>query len=99
MEVKEPSAKYLVRPRYKQTEVGVIPEEWNVKTIDSIAVVTSGGTPSRQIAEYWDGDIPWATTAEINWDTICETAQSITAMGLVNSAAKLIDLAPGLRIP
>jgi type I restriction enzyme S subunit len=78
---------------YKQTEVGVIPEDWNVKTIDSIAVVTSGGTPSRQIADFWNGDIPWATTTEINWDTIRETAQSITAMGLANSAAKLI--APG----
>jgi type I restriction enzyme S subunit len=30
MEVRESSAKYLVRPRYKQTEVGVIPEDWTV---------------------------------------------------------------------
>lgn len=78
---------------YKQTEVGVIPEDWDVKTIDSIAVVTSGGTPSRKIADYWNGEIPWATTTEINWDTIRETAQSITAMGLASSATKLI--APG----
>ncbi|NMG16920.1 restriction endonuclease subunit S [Aromatoleum bremense] len=33
MEVMEPSAKYLAKPAYKQTEVGVIPEEWEVKTI------------------------------------------------------------------
>ena len=31
-----------VKPGYKQTEVGVIPEEWNVKTIDQVAFVTSG---------------------------------------------------------
>jgi len=28
MEVREPSAKYLARAGYKQTEVGVIPEDW-----------------------------------------------------------------------
>jgi len=31
-----------VRPGYKQTEVGVIPEDWEVKTIDQVAFVTSG---------------------------------------------------------
>ena len=31
-----------VKPGYTQTEVGVIPEEWNVKTIDQVAFVTSG---------------------------------------------------------
>ena len=30
MEVMEPSAKYLVQPLYKRTEVGVIPEDWDV---------------------------------------------------------------------
>ena len=33
MEVKEPTAKYLGRPHFKQTEVGVIPEEWEVKSL------------------------------------------------------------------
>jgi type I restriction enzyme S subunit len=31
-----------VKPGYKQTEVGVIPKDWEAKTIDSIAFVTSG---------------------------------------------------------
>ncbi len=33
MEVREPSAKYLARSGYKQTEVGVIPEDWGVSTV------------------------------------------------------------------
>lgn len=37
MEVREPSAKYLVRPAYKQTEVGLIPEDWNASTLEGIA--------------------------------------------------------------
>jgi type I restriction enzyme S subunit len=31
-----------MKPGYKQTEVGVIPEEWEVKTIDQVSFVTSG---------------------------------------------------------
>jgi type I restriction enzyme, S subunit len=31
-----------VKPGYKQTEVGVIPDEWDVKTVDQVAFVTSG---------------------------------------------------------
>lgn len=41
MEVKEPCARYLVQPAYKQTEVGVIPEDWD------IAVLNSLGKPGR----------------------------------------------------
>jgi len=31
-----------LKPGYKQTEVGVIPEEWEAKTIDQVGFVTSG---------------------------------------------------------
>jgi type I restriction enzyme S subunit len=43
VEVKEPSARYLAPPRYKQTEVGTIPEDWEVKQIgDFEPFITSG---------------------------------------------------------
>ena len=32
----------MISPGYKQTEVGVIPEDWEVKTIDQVSFVTSG---------------------------------------------------------
>ncbi len=78
---------------YKQTEAGVIPEDWDVQTLGSIASIASGGTPSRRMPEYWNGDIPWVTTTEIAFNTIRETEQSISILGLKNSAARL--LAPG----
>jgi type I restriction enzyme S subunit len=43
MEVKESSARYLAKPAYKQTDVGMIPEDWEVKPIGDIhPFVTSG---------------------------------------------------------
>jgi len=43
---------------YKKTEVGVIPEDWELKTIGDIGSVSSGGTPSRTNPLYWNGSIP-----------------------------------------
>ncbi len=42
MEVKEPSAKYLVRPRYKETEVGVIPDDWELRKLGELATFRTG---------------------------------------------------------
>ena len=80
----------VVRAGYKQTEVGVIPEDWRVQTIGEMAIVRSGGTPSREIQTYWNGAIPWITTSQIDFNTISEAEQFITEDGLKNSAAKLL---------
>ena len=42
MEVREPSAKYLAGSGYKQTEVGVIPEDWNVKSLGKFLALQRG---------------------------------------------------------
>lgn len=36
MELSEPSAKYLVEPGFKQTEVGLIPQEWSAPALGEI---------------------------------------------------------------
>ncbi len=79
-----------VKPGYKQTEVGIIPEEWEVKPLGELASVTAGGTPSRTNAQYWNGDIPWVTTSEVDTCTINHAEQFITKEGLNNSAAKFL---------
>ena len=43
----------------------MVPNGWKIKTIEEIATVSSGGTPNRKVAEYWIGEIPWVTTAEV----------------------------------
>ena len=42
MEVREARAEYLAKPGVKQTEVGEIPEDWTVQSINSIAQVKGG---------------------------------------------------------
>ncbi len=54
--------------------------------------VTGGGTPPRQVAEYWNGPIPWASVKDFKEGTssIESTQESITKIGLGASTSKLI---------
>jgi type I restriction enzyme S subunit len=53
---------------YKQTEVGVIPEDWEVKTVDELASkVGSGKTPSGGSTVYVDQGIPLVRSQNVGW--------------------------------
>ena len=75
----------------KETEVGPMPESWELKPISSHFSVVSGGTPSRRVREFWmDGTIPWVKTIEIDYCVITNTEEYITQLGLEQSAAKIL---------
>jgi type I restriction enzyme S subunit len=75
----------------KETAIGPTPMSWNLTSIDDRFLVVSGGTPSRGVAAYWSsGTIPWVKTGEIDYSTINETEEHITAEGLEDSAARLL---------
>jgi type I restriction enzyme S subunit len=76
--------------RFKQTEVGEIPESWSLAKIGDTFAVTSGGTPSRDRPEFWGGDIPWVKTGEVAFSVITDTEEKITALGLAGSSAKIV---------
>lgn len=69
--------------------IGMIPSSWEAKRIKFVARLASGGTPSREYPEYWDGDIPWVKTGELKDGFIFETEERITDIGLSNSSARL----------
>lgn len=58
-------------------------------SLGSVTKVTSGGTPARDNACYWNGDIPWVKTGELLDGEIYKTEECITKAGLENSSAKL----------
>ena len=48
--------------------------EWkDYKISDICSNVCSGGTPPSKHSEYYDGDIPWLNTTEINFNRIYNT--------------------------
>lgn len=65
--------------------------EWKEYKLGEIASkITSGGTPKSSEASFYDGDIPWLNTKEINFNRIVKTERCITEEGLNNSSAKWI---------
>jgi type I restriction enzyme, S subunit len=57
--------------------------------LDVIADTTSGGTPTRGNSRYYDGDIPWIKSGELEDDVIDHAEEFITEDGLHNSSAKV----------
>ena len=67
--------------------------DWTECTIGELGFVIGGGTPSREIAGYWDGCIPWLTPGEVTAidEKYIQTSQDcISEIGLAKSGARLI---------
>lgn len=68
---------------------------WRKVRLGEILSVSGGGTPSTRNSEYWNGDIPWLTPAEVSQHSsrfIKETERSISKKGLESSSAKLMPI-------
>jgi type I restriction enzyme, S subunit len=58
--------------------------------LDDLITMKGGGTPSKKIKEYWDGDIPWASVKDLTSTCLSKTQDYITKAGLENSNSNLI---------
>ena len=74
---------------YKDSAVGIIPQEWEVKRLGSIAKCFSGGTPKSESEEMYGGTIPFIRSGEIHGD---KTALYLTDDGLRKSSAKMVNV-------
>ena len=52
--------------------------------------ICSGGTPSSKRHDYYDGNVPWLRTQDIDFNVIDQTSATISDEGLRNSAAQWI---------
>ena len=78
--------------KFKKTKIGEIPEEWRVISISEICNVFTGGTPLTSKEEYWNGNIRWMSSGEVNNKRIIEVEKRITEEGLKKSNARLLPV-------
>ncbi|OAI07598.1 restriction endonuclease subunit S [Methylomonas methanica] len=97
-QVAEASVKYLAEAAgqtlpagYKQTEVGVIPIDWELSTIGSYTTWMSGGTPSRSNDEFWNGSIPWISGSTLKSFEISTSDQFLSEVA-VTAGSKMAPL-------
>ncbi len=73
-----------------ESELGMIPEGWEVASFFDIAEIMSGGTPKTTEATYWNGDIPFYTPKDAPTSFfVTTTEKSITEVGLLSCASDL----------
>lgn len=58
--------------------------------------IYGGGTPKTSVAEYYQGNIPWLRTQEVDWNYIDDTEMKISQTAVEHSQAELIP--PGCII-
>ncbi|CAC9614557.1 Type I restriction-modification system, specificity subunit S [uncultured Gammaproteobacteria bacterium] len=77
---------------YRQTEVGVIPDDWEVVRLGKIGNFIGGGTPSTKIKEYWNGSIPWVSSSDLTEENIYQIHKHrfITDSAIGKSATKKV---------
>ena len=64
---------------YKMTELGLIPNDWEVKTFGDVGKgFSAGATPYRQVDRYYEGDIKWVSSGELDYNVIQETQEHIS---------------------
>jgi type I restriction enzyme S subunit len=80
-----------VPPGYRQTEVGVIPEDWEVNRLQDFGQWKGGATPSMRNPAYWiGGTIPWASSGDIKVVLLEETHLKITEAAVKQTSTSLL---------
>jgi len=69
--------------------------EWIDITLEEVATIQIGGTPTRAISSYWSNEygsgFPWVSIADLKHSVVTETKERITERGIKNSNTKLIN--------
>jgi len=70
-----------------------ISSSWRAVPLRECTEIVSGSTPSREIAEYWGGTIPWATPkdlSDLGGPILEDTPEYITEQGFKSCSTQLL---------
>ena len=67
----------------KETEIGLVPEGWEVVNLGALGRIGNGSTPKRATSHYWiGGTYPWLTSAKVYDRNIVVAEQFVTESAL-----------------
>jgi len=73
-----------------QTRMHGFSAAWSDTTLGDVTDVVGGGTPARSVAEFWGGNVPWATVKDISNFNPAGTQEYITAAAVQGSASRVV---------
>ena len=70
------------RPGYKQTELGEIPEDWEIRALDSLCTIMTGSTPATNTPAYYGEEFMFASPADLKGQKyVSNTIKNLSAKG------------------
>jgi type I restriction enzyme S subunit len=82
---------FQLKPGDKQTEVGQVPEDWELHSVGTLGVWKGGATPSMLNSTFWkNGSIPWVSSGDVKRPLIFDTEMRITDTAVKNSSTTLL---------
>jgi len=72
--------------------IGQIPEEWESGKVKYFSKISAGATPDKNNLLFWNGDINWMSSGEVNQEIVKYTAETITNLALKKSSTKLLPI-------
>lgn len=82
--------KGMKETKFKDTELGKIPEEWEVCKVLDFTDVMTGATPSTENPDYWGGHILWMSSGELNKKFVYDVAGRITKEGYDSASTHML---------
>ena len=67
-----------------------LPKGWITSSVGQLCAIVGGGTPSTKIEQYWNGNIPWISSADIHGLYDIRPRRKITPEAIKNSATNLV---------
>lgn len=71
--------------------LGEVPAHWDCVPMKYLVRLQSGGTPSKDRLDYWEGSIPWASAKDMKLDVLADTEDHITDLAVAEHAASVVD--------
>jgi type I restriction enzyme S subunit len=65
-------------------------KEWRTAPLGQLVRFASGGTPSREVPRFWNGDIPWLSAKDLKKFRLNDSIEKVTREG-VNNGTRLIE--------
>lgn len=89
-EERKKKGKFKALPTVDISNLPELPAEWTWTRVGRVYEIIGGGTPSTKVTEYWSGDIPWITSADIHGLKDIRPRKYINKKAIENSATNLV---------
>ncbi|MBS6929586.1 MAG: restriction endonuclease subunit S [Lachnospiraceae bacterium oral taxon 082] len=70
--------------------IGQVPQGWGVGKVKYFSQISAGATPDRNNSLFWNGNINWMSSGEVNQGIVKHTFETITDLALKRTSTKLL---------